>query len=215
MNEDYRNTDYCQKLKQVEKQKASLEAQIHSEHSHVKIMYNQVHNKDGPYFSSFSKIYNGKCAYCGASIRFTDIRLFEVDHYICESAFGKDTNGKATAGKLNNLVFACFTCNRGKGDFLIKDGYREMLNPDDSSLTKIFYRDEDYYIKIRDEFKSDTFIKEFYDKLNLGFQTRRLDYLLLEMQGLLSKLSSSTLRDKLESGIAKLMEKKNCISYNQ
>ena len=47
-------------------------------------MYNFVHDKQDVYFKPFSEIYNCKCAYCGAWIGISDIRLFEVDHFICE-----------------------------------------------------------------------------------------------------------------------------------
>lgn len=214
MNDDYRNTKYCPKLENIIAKKLSLESSIRQNNPKTKILYNRIHGKDSTYFTVFSEIYNHKCAYCGASMLFTDKRLFEVDHFICESSYGKDTASKAEAGRLSNLVLACYTCNRGKKDFLIKDDYCHVLNPNDDSIAKVFYRDDEYYIQIQDEYKSDAIIKDFYDKLKLGYQTRRLDYLLLEMRGLLVKFKSEELKDKLKSAMAILIEKKNCTYCN-
>lgn len=212
MDIDYRNTEYCPVLDLVAEEKAKLEKQIKEDSPTTRIMYNKVNKKDGTYFAGFSKIYNYKCAYCGASMRFTNMQLFEVDHFICESSFGNDTASKANAGKLSNLVFSCFTCNRGKHDLLIEGNYCKMLNPDDSSILEVFYRDQEYYIKIKDKYENDIIIKDFYDKLKLGFQTRRLDYLLMEMKGLVNEVRDKNLKYEMESAIEKLMEKKNYTS---
>ena len=135
---DYRNTEHCPVLMDVAIRKSVLEEKIKSEHKRISIFYNKVKDKNGEYFKSFAKIYHGKCAYCGASIKFTDIRLFEVDHYICESAFSKDTDGRAAAGRLGNLIFSCYSCNRGKGALHITDKYLPLLNPDDNSIARFF-----------------------------------------------------------------------------
>ena len=86
-NKDYRNTTNCPVLVDVALKKCALERKIQQDHKRAKIMYNFVHDKQDVYFKPFSEIYNCKCAYCGAWIGISDIRLFEVDHFICEDAF--------------------------------------------------------------------------------------------------------------------------------
>ena len=89
-NKDYRNTTNCPVLVDVALKKCALERKIQQDHKRAKIMYNFVHDKQDVYFKPFSEIYNCKCAYCGAWIGISDIRLFEVDHFICEDAFLAD-----------------------------------------------------------------------------------------------------------------------------
>jgi len=209
---DYRNTDKCLSLIEVITKKDTLEQKIRNKHKRTKIMYNRVNDKQGDFFKEFGGIYNFKCAYCGASLKFTDSRLFEVDHYICETAFSDDTNGRAEAGKVQNLIFSCYSCNRGKGKLHIKNNYISLLNPDDNSISKVFNRDKDFYIKIQEEHTKDEFIQLFYEKLLLGSEFRRLDFLLLEMDKLVNQLQNSNkdLASKLEQCMSRLMEKKNC-----
>jgi len=144
---DYRYTESCPKLLNVGIKKNSLEKEIRLNCPRAKIIYNYVKNRSGSYFSKFADIYNSKCAYCGADLRFTDGRLFEVDHFVCKSSFSADTDGRGEAGKMDNLVLSCYSCNRGKGSLLVTEEYRYLINPDDSSIASVFFRDENYYIK--------------------------------------------------------------------
>lgn len=181
-NKDYRNTTNCPVLVDVALKKCALERKIQQDHKRAKIMYNFVHDKQDVYFKPFSEIYNCKCAYCGAWIGISDIRLFEVDHFICEDAFSKDTAGRSEAGKVSNLVLACYSCNRGKGKLMIDEDHQGTLNPDDGSIAQVFDRNEDYYICIRPDYAEDQVVVDFYQKLLLGSEFRRLDYLLLEIK---------------------------------
>lgn len=52
-----------------------------------------------------------QCQYCGR--RVPDVTL-EVDHIVPKAAGGKDTK--------DNLITACFECNRGKADKSLADG---------------------------------------------------------------------------------------------
>ena len=212
INTDYRNTDQCLTLTDVRAKKNALEKRIRECHKKTKIIYNRINDKHDTYYKEFAAIYNYKCAYCGTSLKFTDIRLFEIDHYICESAFSKDTAGRSEAGRIENLIFSCFSCNRGKGQLHIQDAYVPILNPDDNSISDVFFRDDKYYIKIRNEYSSDEFIKLFYEELMLGSEFRRLDFLLLEMDNFVKKMQPSNreMTQKLEQCMNKLMQKKNC-----
>ena len=208
---DYRNAIHCPPLNEVAKQKGELGQKIRDAHPRRKIIYNSINNKQSEYFKEFAKIYNFKCAYCGASVKFTDVRLFEIDHYICESAFPNDTKGRAEAGKIENLIFSCYSCNRGKGKLHIKGDYAFLLNPDENSIANAFFRTPDYYIHVQEEHTSDEFVKLFYKELTLGSEFRRLDFLLLEMDQLITQLRTSNkdLANKLELCLGRLMQKKN------
>ncbi|KAF5052922.1 MAG: HNH endonuclease [Sedimentibacter saalensis] len=207
MVDDYRNTEYCPILTEISSKKSALKKKICEEHPRIRILYNQVKNKDSCYKSQFMQIYNHKCSYCGNSIENIGTVLFEVDHYICESSFVS----KEEAGKIENLVLACYDCNRSKSDYLIKDEYIETLNPDFEKIKDVFCRDELYYINISDEYKEDQFIIDFHNKLKLGYQTRRLDYLLMNIRGLCEKLDGNPKVEKLNVALRKLQKKRNVI----
>ena len=76
-------------------------------------MYNKISDRSTEFNSRFSEIYKCKCAYCGVDMKVLPSTLFEVDHYIAESTF----TDKEKAGKVENLVLACYQCNRSKKDF--------------------------------------------------------------------------------------------------
>lgn len=210
-NNDYRNTENCPILVDVALKKCALESRIQKEHRRAKIMYNYVHDKQAAYFAPFSKIYNSKCAYCGVMIGIIDIRMFEVDHFVCEDAFPNNTAGRSEAGKVSNLVLSCYSCNRGKGKLAIDGKYKKILNPDEGAIAKVFMRDENYYIKIRPDYTGNYIVTNFYDKLLLGSEFRRLDYLLMEIENLISMQRShnSSIAEKLEQCFSRLIVKRN------
>lgn len=210
-NRDYRNTDSCPVLADVALKKSALEGTIRKDHKRAKIMYNYVHDKQDAYFKPFSEIYNSKCAYCGVLIGIIDIRMFEVDHFVCEDVFSDDTTGRSEAGKVSNLVLSCYSCNRGKGKLVIDGEYKKTLNPDDGSIAKVFARDNNYYIRIQPDYTEDHVIADFYEKLLLGSEFRRLDYLLLEIKNLISvqRLHNPIMAEKLEQCFSRLIVKRN------
>lgn len=208
MENDYRNTMYCPKLEDIDKKKEKLNEEITKEHPRVKIIYNQIKDNDNEYKVRFVKIYNYKCSYCGNSIDHISWSLFEVDHYICESSF----NSKEVAGKIENLVLACYDCNRAKSNFLIEDKYTDILNPDLEKIKDVFFRDEMYYIRISEEYKTDNYIKSFYDKIKLEYQSRRLDFLLINILGLCEKIEGKPQAEKLNTILRKLQQKRNLTS---
>lgn len=208
MNSDYRNTIYCPKLSDVDKKKKELNDKIKKEHPRVRVIYNQVKNTESEYKKNFMKIYNYKCSYCGNSIDNLSSTLFEVDHYICESSF----KSSEAAGKIDNLVLACYDCNRAKKQFLIDDMHKHILNPDLEKIKEVFFRDDTYYIKICDRYKDDKFIKLFYEQLKLGYQTRRLDFLLMNIRGLCERNEGKPQIEKLKSILLSLEKKRNLTS---
>lgn len=211
-DKDYRNTKYCLKLNKVEEQKQILEKEIKSESPRTKIVYNKVNNRDSIYHEKFAQIYNRKCAYCGALWGLLPVESFEVDHFLNEASFPNTTEGRAEAGRMINLIWSCVSCNRGKRGITIKPPYDDLLNVDNGNITKVFERDKDYYIQIRDTYQNDKFIQQFYESLHLGYETRRLDYLGLQLEGKYQAEKDEKRKNKLGQSLSILLKKRNCIT---
>lgn len=202
---DYRNTEYCPILENVENKKKVLNEKIRIAHPKQRIMYNKVHDRKTIFNKEFLNIYNCKCAYCGVSMDILPVTLFEVDHFIAESLF----DDKKKAGEVENLVLACYQCNRNKKNFKISGEYIDKLNTDDGKIADVFFRDDKYYIRIKDKYIEDKTINDFYNQLQLVNQTRRLDYLLINMQGLYKKLEGTIQGRKLAEAILTIQKKRN------
>lgn len=203
MKKDYRNTEYCS-YNNIAEMKESLKNEILNKHPGTKIIYNKITKKD--FIEKFRDIYNYKCAYCGVSKDVISLQLFEVDHFICESSFNGD---KITAGEINNLVLSCKKCNRVKSDFTWDKEYNSLFNVDDKSIANLFYRDEDYSIKIEEDYKTDTTVFNFYQQLKFNEEFRRLDYLLMNMHGFYNKNSNYKLPSNFYEWIIMLQKKRN------
>ena len=206
MKNDYRNTVYEVLNKNIINEKNALEDKIKKEHPKVKIIYNQINKKDGNYNKQFRNIYNNKCAYCGISTDVISSELFEIDHFICEISFNGDS---INAGKINNLVLSCKKCNRAKKDFIWNEIYSLKFNVDDESITELFYRDVDYSIKIEKEYITDNSIYNFYIKLKLNEEIRRLDFLLMNMYGFYNKYYEDKNIYRILEYIVLLQKKRN------
>lgn len=202
---DYRNTEYCPILENVDNKKKVLDGKIRTAHPKQRIMYNKVHDRNTTFNKEFCDIYNCKCAYCGVSMDILPATLFEVDHFIAESLF----DDKEKAGEVKNLVLACYQCNRNKKNFKITGEYIDKLNTDGGKIADIFFRDDKYYIRIKDEYIEDKTINDFYNQLQLVHQTRRLDFLLINMQGLHKKLEGTIQGRKLAEAILTIQKKRN------
>ena len=206
MKSDYRNTIYEVSKKDIINEKNALEDKIKKEHPKVKIIYNQINKKDGNYNKQFRNIYNNKCAYCGISTDVISSELFEIDHFICEISFNGDS---INAGKINNLVLSCKKCNRAKKDFIWNEIYSLKFNVDDESITELFYRDVDYSNKIEKEYITDDSIYNFYIKLKLNEEIRRLDFLLMNMYGFYNKYYEDKNIYRILEYIVLLQKKRN------
>lgn len=206
---DYRNTEYLENLEDIEVKKDVLEKLIRKECPGTKNFYDRLNGKKNNYRKEFEVVYDGKCAYCGMCSRPLPKECFEVDHFICRASFPKTEEGKIDAGKLENLVWACRTCNRSKADIRIEFFYRQKLNPDNGNIAEIFERDEDFSIRIKEKYREDKFINEFYDKLKLGYQRRRIDYLFLKMYEKKKTETDTRRKEKLGSAMLDLLEIRN------
>lgn len=205
---DYRNTTYCSKLENIYEKKKTLKNRIIDDgHKRTKDFYKLI--RDNPdYKREYFKIYNFKCAYCGANIILSGAELFELDH------FKNKANHDENVNDVYNIVLSCKLCNRKKSSFNV-DSISEFINPDEDEITKIFYRDENYYIKIKDPFSNNQDINNFYNALKLNYQVRRLDFLLLNLKGLINKINNLNFNNKdkikliLEELKNTLQEKRN------
>ena len=187
MAEDYRNTKYCPVLCDLVNKKKEVEGAVLKAYPHAIDMHTYIAKKELPYKKEFGKAYNLKCAYCGVSIEIIPMELFEIDHFIPkESAqFG---GSKAKAGQIENLVFACRNCNRAKLDFDCPAEDLSKINPDSIGILHSFIRDDMYYIRISDYLQNDKTVRDFYEKVKLGSQLHRIDFLLMNMLGLCNYL---------------------------
>lgn len=208
-DKDYRNTTYCPILSKVKEQKRALENEIKIASPRTKIMYNRVNDRNDVYHKKFAKIYNYKCAYCGAMCGLLPVESFEVDHYLNQASFSNSIEGRRDAGRLINLVWSCVSCNRGKREIAIKPPYENLLNVDNGSIADVFRRDTDYYIQICDTYKDDEFIQKFYNALHLGYETRRLDYLGLQLEGKYQAEKDEKRKQKLGESLSFLLKKRN------
>lgn len=208
-DKDYRNTKYCPVLFNVAEQKKSLESEIKSACPRTKIIYNKVHNRASIYHKEFAKIYNNKCAYCGALWGLLPVESFEVDHFLNEASFPDTTEGRVQAGRMINLVWSCISCNRGKRGIEIKPPYDQILDVDNGNIAKVFERDKNYYIRICDTYQNDEFIHEFYEELHLGYETRRLDYLVMQIARKFDAEKNVERKRKLGESLSLFLMKRN------
>ena len=208
-DKDYRNTEYCPILNKVEEQKQVLEKEIKSEFPRTKIVYNKVNNRDSVYHKKFAQIYNNKCAYCGALWGLLPVESFEVDHFLNEASFPDTTEGRVEAGRMINLVWSCISCNRGKREITIKPPYDDLLNVDNGNIAMVFRRDREFYIRICNTYQNDKFIQQFYKSLHLGYETRRLDYLGLQLEGKCQAEKDEKRKNKLGECLSILMKERN------
>lgn len=211
---DYRNTIYCPILDKVEEQKNALEKEIKASFPRTKIVYNKVSERKSIYYKKFAKIYNGKCAYCGAMYGLLPVESFEIDHFINEASFPDTTEGRAEAGKLINLAWSCISCNRGKSGITIEPPYDDLLNVDNGNIATVFKRNENYYIEICDTYQDDKFVQRFYDALHLGYETRRLDYLGMQIEGKYQREKDEERKHKLGESLSLLLKKRNRMSVS-
>lgn len=209
MVDDYRNTKYCPELTDLNNKKKAVKKAILSEHPWAKDMHTYISKNDEPFKQQFVEAYNGKCAYCGVSTEIIPWKMFEIDHFIPKDSdrFGKS---KAKAGYIENLVLSCYDCNRAKSNLECPNSDLHKINPDSSDILNSFIRDDEYYIRISDAMRDDETVNQFYERLELGNQLHRIDYLLMNMRGLCKRITDKhSAYGKLMSAIDLLQHKRN------
>ena len=186
MADDYRNTKYCPELSKLLERKDTVKQAVLRDHPRARDMHKYISNNSLCYKQSFVEAYNGKCSYCGVSLEIIGWKQFEVDHFIPKDSTRFST--EAQAGYIENLVLACYDCNRSKSDLDLADEECSKVYPDGPDICKLFVRDENYYIRINEEYSKDETVIRFYHQLGLDRQIHRLDYLLMNMLGLRDEL---------------------------
>ena len=99
--------------------------------------------------------------------------------------------------------------NRAKKDFIWSEAYSPRFNVDDESITELFYRNEEYSIRIEQKYITDNIICSFYRKLKLDEEIRRLDFLLMNMYGFYNKYFDDKNIEKILKCIMFLQKKRN------
>lgn len=207
-NNDYRYSKYEEKNANVIMDKLAFAKKLNSEHPTTNNHYRFISENVGPYKLQYLKIFDNKCVYCGNSLQNLSVYLFEIDHYINKASF--DDLVEEHANHIDNLYPACKICNSKKSGITFMNEYVTLFKPD-SNIQNIFYRDDQYNIKIQEQYLNDIFVNKFYNKLKLNHDARRLDYLLLCMRGLADKTKNSNLSKELIMLINSLQEKRNYI----
>lgn len=198
---DYRRTKFCPELVNIQDKKKKIEKLIKKAHPRAHDMHTYISNNSDEFKMKFMQAYNCKCAYCGVSVDLLPKNVFEIDHFLYEKASKFST--KEEAGYIENLVLSCHDCNHNKGSFWIEDEQYDKLHPDGEGIKDSFIRDEQYYIRINDKSKDNGYIGEFYEKLKLGSELHRLDYLLMNIIGMQRKHQDN---DELCSGLEKILD---------
>lgn len=207
MDKDYRNTKYCPSFDKIAEEKCNFLKVYRVEHPRKQDLYTDIANNNGKYKSLFLKAYNEKCAYCGVSLDLIPKSSFEIDHYIPKTS-ARFTGNAPIAGNIGNLVLSCHSCNHNKSNYEFPDHLIDTLHPDNLGIKKAFYRDELFYIKVADSQPVEA--TEFHEKLQLGRESCRIDYLLMNMIGLYNKVSDRPdIHNDLGKAIELLRKKRN------
>lgn len=200
MSDDYRFTKYfVHHGNDIKSAKRALENKIQKEHPGAHNFYRLI-SRDFSYKKLFAEIYSYRCAYCGLHICTEQLASYQLDHIISIDVLKR--RGKKANNRVENLAFACQSCNRYKGNTDLLEPEISSLNPDGEEIKKIFVRDEDFYIKIADG-KNSSGVQKFYEDLLLGAQLKRVDFLLMNLHDL-SKLYPQI--SELDSAFKKLLE---------
>jgi 5-methylcytosine-specific restriction endonuclease McrA len=207
MDDDYRNTKYCPKLSCLKEKKERVKQAVLRAHPKAEDLHKYISINNSCFKQQFIEAYNGKCPYCGVSLGIIQWKQFEIDHFIPIESSRFST--KKQAGYIENLVLACYDCNRSKSSLELSEEDWYKVNPDGPDICKTFVRDEDYYIRISEDFKEDESVNLFYSKLGLSRQIHRLDYLLMNMRGLRDSVKDKpSIYTKLNEAIELMMSKR-------
>lgn len=193
MINDYRCVDDGNVFENTKTNKELFMQKVKTNSPKIKNIYNYISDNKSDYKKDFMKIYKYKCAYCGCNFKvLTRIDQFEIDHFICKSFFQLNTHFiyNNDFNNINNLILSCKNCNRNKHDIIINNENFYLLHPDEDNIQNVFKRDENFYIVISDKYKKNDMINEFYHKLKLDGEDKRLDFLIMDAEAQIEKISS-------------------------
>lgn len=213
-NSDYRLSRFSDiQRKNILAKKRKLSKEIASVSS-TENQYEFIKRNREYYFKELLHIYDCRCCYCGAPLWIVQADCIEIDHLIPKSS--KDES-KKKLNDVTNLAISCISCNRGKAD--LPASVLEKVNPDTYAITRVLARDVNYSIVIRRRFKNDDAIVSFYERLKLGYQRHRLDYVIVTLNDIctLLKKYDSKFKEtisKLHSIESLLLLKRNCSPFS-
>lgn len=209
--DDYRRTKYCIPLEGIEERKKEVKQSVLKDHPRAKDMHTYVSDNSTKYKHEFMQAYHFKCAYCGVSIDLIPKATFEIDHFVNQKS--ERFTSKKDAGTIDNLVLACRDCNHSKNAFEVTEENEDDLNPDKENIVANFSRDDMFYIVPSESGKTKPSITGFYEKLHLGSEIHRIDYLVMSMIGLQKALKDKgTEYVELSNAINILKSKRNLMS---
>lgn len=205
---DYRTSNYVDKFSKVTTLKEEYKKKYPRQRNH----YINVSSKKGTK-KEFVDIYSKTCSYCGIGGAAISHELLEVDHFIPESSTSLPNNN---LNNIQNLKLSCKSCNRGKSNLEFNNMH--ILDPD-NSIFNYFERDDNFYIQIKTAHKTNPNIIDFYKKLSLGSDLKRLDYVIIVLQDILYLIENNDSRimkflnhkNELRGILFKLIEKRNSI----
>lgn len=148
------------------------------EPKNIGIHYHKINDKKSNNYDKFQEIYHKKCGYCGVPVFINTAPQYEIDHFV--NKLQKDFYTEKSVDHIDNLVFACKNCNQAKKDFDIGKIFH-CVHPDGNVINLVFERNEKYEIVISDQYKGESEIQRFYQKMNFDYLYRKLDYLLLNL----------------------------------
>ena len=124
------------------------------------------------------EVFDNKCVYCGIKLPLIPLEMFEIDHFIPKVLNTSNKNN------ITNLVPSCRVCNRSKSNFSFSNPNKFNV---ETGLNTLFYRDSQFYIRINNDYSTDTEVFSFYNQMKFFQEFRRLDYLLISLHKLIEK----------------------------
>lgn len=125
-------------------------------------------------------------------------KTVQIDHI--DSSEPKDNT-------LKNLAPACFDYNQKKKDICDKHSLASIINPY-NSIHNVFQRNDDYSICIKDGYIDNEDVRVFFEKLKLGSQIKRIDYLLSCIRSIKDKQENRFIKSCLSDIYNSLLDKR-------
>lgn len=198
MNNDYRLSQYSTvTFDNISVNKENFLIEFKKLHPRAKKIYTYVNRRKSPENILFRDIYYNTCIYCGVNTQINSSSQFEVDHVIAQA-----NNDSSDKHDINNLANSCCLCN-GRKKAIDITKYMD-LHPDVNKLNYMFYRDNDFYIKIDLKYQNIPEVTEFYNILKLNDELHRLEYLLITMKGFCIKNSCHPKINEIKDFISNL-----------
>lgn len=184
---DYRLL-YFEPIKDKESLLKSLKDSIDYSHN-ISDYHSFLNNKtNNEHRTRFSEIFNLRCCYCGASFNdLFNLENLEIDHILSKTS---DLKKATNVNDILNLCPSCHDCNSSKKDIVMTKEEAELINPY-SSIHKLFYRDTQLYIRIKNDYADNCFVNTFYKKLGLYSEKQRLFYILIVLSKMKQKYFNS------------------------